>query len=56
MEAKNQKTLNIRLSDKEIDYFKSIIKKCNSEDSKIGFNKKIFNEEEKKLLKQLEKV
>lgn len=53
MEAKNEKILNITLKDKEIELLKSVIKKCVSEDKKIGFNQKVFNDDEMKFIKDI---
>lgn len=55
MEIKNEKSFNINLKDKEIETFKSILKKCESEDKKIGFQRKVFNEDETKLIKNINK-
>lgn len=55
VEAKTEKTLVITLKDTEIKDFKSCIEKCNSEASKIGFNK-TFTEDESKLLKTLKET
>lgn len=54
METKNENLLNIKLKDKEIENFKSIIKKCEVEDKKIGFQQ-IFDENEIKLIKDIGK-
>ena len=56
MDTKNEKLLNITLKDKEIEKFKSIIKKCKSEDKKIGFQQKVFDEDEIKLIKDINKA
>lgn len=56
MEVKNEEILNITLKDKEIEHLKSVVKKCVSEDKKIGFNKKIFNDDEMKFIKDLDKT
>lgn len=53
MEAKKEKTLNIILKDDEIENFKEIMKKCAAEDSKIGFQKKVFEDKEAKLIKDI---
>ncbi len=56
MESKKEETLNITLKNEEIKSFKSIITKIQKEDSRIGFNAKIFTEEEVKLLKDISNV
>ena len=56
MKTKKEKILNITLKDKEIEHLKSVVKKCVSEDKKIGFNKKIFNDDEIKFIKDLDKT
>ncbi len=55
METKKVESLNITLKDKEIERFKSIIKKCESEDKQIGFQQKTFDEDEMKLIKDINK-
>lgn len=55
MEIKNEKLLNITLKEKEIENFKSIIKKCEGEDKKIGFQQRVFDEDEIKLIKDISK-
>ena len=56
MEAKNEKILNITLKDKEIELLKSVVKKCVGEDKKIGFNTKVFNDDEMKFIKDMDKT
>ncbi len=57
MDIKNEKILSITLKDDEVAQFKSVIKKCNAEATKIGFNKNIlFDEDEKGLLKSINKT
>lgn len=56
MEYKKEKVLNITLKDNEIDSFRSIIKKLKDEDKKIGFKQKVFNDEENKLLSDINKA
>jgi hypothetical protein len=56
MDAKNEKTLNITLKDEEIEHLKSVIKKCVGEDRKIGFNQKVFNDDEMKFIKEIEEA
>lgn len=53
METKNEKVLQVIFKDKEIESFKSIIKKCN--ENRIGFQNRIFDEDESKLIKSINK-
>lgn len=53
MKTKKEKTLNITLKDDEIENFREIMKKCAAEDNKIGFQKKVFEDKEIKLIKEI---
>lgn len=47
--------MNIKLEGKEIDTFKSIISKVDKETKTPGFKNGQFNEDEQKLIKELNK-
>lgn len=53
METKKEKILNIIIKDKEIDSFKEVIKKCITENKKIGFKDRVFNKEEIDLIENI---
>lgn len=50
MEFKKEEILNISLRGSEIDTFKQILEKCSEESSRIGFNRKVFSDGERKLI------
>lgn len=54
MEKTTEKTLNIKLKDKEIKSFKNILSKLKAESEKSGFNRLDLSKEEKELIKELE--
>ena len=53
METKNENVLQVIFKDKEIESFKNIIKKC--DENRIGFQNRIFDEDESKLIKSINK-
>lgn len=55
MKIKNTKTLKIKLTGKDADQFKSLVKKLSGDDNKIGFGKNLITVEENKFCKQLSK-
>jgi len=53
MKVDSEKTLKVKLKGENIETFKSVLKKLNNTEKKVGFTNSPFNEKEIKFIKEL---